>query len=1147
MSSPNLQVLREGKMRHKPARNKRFKRFKRGYVVLTTQALQVASKAGGKLRAVLPLTRARAAFHRSHPARFELGSEIAGVIRVAASGLRLFDVGRSARNGLVPALDIPLSNLHRVHHVGSSLSIRYMAADNLVAVIFHVAYAVGKTIVRLLRKLVEAELDSARKPFAVALQPEGPFDKRLVVTSTGLTLQRVNTSRLLSPVSAAATIREAQRRRTAADRAIAKASKKQTRSSRKLRIRKLRKSSKSHKSTASSPDPTPVPPMLSVTAPDSGPSSVEWSDDDNGDGSGADGALSPSKSAFGDLSELSSAGEGSDDNDAGVGAIISHGRGQAPVEFTVHELVHGDNGWLSLQSLSWGELSEIRRIAHDGIALMLHSGTSYVIYFEAPEALDGALDVIETASAASLTTTEASVGLHRSIDDYLDALAMSASFSRSMLFDSAEASSVRDESDEASSAGSGSGFSSDALWDVSDDGLDLHSLATPLKITQRKATRTGVSWDDVGAALDVGAVGRSDAHFEAVPHANAELDSGSCPALAEMPAHEGISDVAVQRRLWIRRVFDGWFGVATSRRGGARVAEELAFSVLYSKYSQGLIHDRIYDFGYTAAFFMLFQIMGWFHFGISWAILGAGAWFLTEMRRREIRERKMEVFAMRAFRNLAFDDPIMQALLNIPNAVDRILPPWVSSPHVHQVEWLNIIVEKMWPYLHVAIEDAIVEKVTPLFEKRPSVVSEVGFASCDFGTIPFLLTGLEIHDSEAEEVLLDLDFRWAGNPDLALWLKAKGVPLTVRFTDFQLYGTFRIGLKPLMQQLPGFGAISVSFAKKPVVDFNLSAGAVSVTHLPGVSAWLNKFIRQHVVATMVWPQKIIKELYSTVEVERAFINDFVPRGAVVVVVHSATSLRKADFFSSDPYASISIDGVNKPQRTRVIKHKTSPVWEERLEFAVPDIAGKRMYVDIFDSDRGINSDDLLGRSEFDIFSLTAYQTVRVSEPLQLAKKGSVTYSVQWCPFWGHPEFRLPPGGVEPSEKYSGILFCHIKKATALAWASSQLWAVASVGHESESTAVSSKANGNKPVWDHKLTLRVDDWRSDVLRVDLFQKTGRKKKKTTATPAGSVKIQVSAVSAGIEGHVLERAFQLDEVAQGAVHLRLIFVSRWGLHA
>lgn len=52
-----------------------------------------------------------------------------------------------------------------------------------------------------------------------------------------------------------------------------------------------------------------------------------------------------------------------------------------------------------------------------------------------------------------------------------------------------------------------------------------------------------------------------------------------------------------------------------------------------------------------------------------------------------------------------------------------------------------------------------------MFE-RPGFISKLRFEQLTLGTIPPIITGVRVQKSSAEEIVLDLDLKFAGNPNV---------------------------------------------------------------------------------------------------------------------------------------------------------------------------------------------------------------------------------------------------------------------------------------------------------------------------------------------------------------------------------------------
>lgn len=101
------------------------------------------------------------------------------------------------------------------------------------------------------------------------------------------------------------------------------------------------------------------------------------------------------------------------------------------------------------------------------------------------------------------------------------------------------------------------------------------------------------------------------------------------------------------------------------------------------------------------------------------------------------------------------------------------------------------------------------------------------------------------------EIIMDLDLFYAGDCDISFALSG----LRGGIKDFQIHGTVRVIMKPLISQMPLIGGLQIFFLNNPNIDFNL-VGVVDLLDMPGLSDILRKIIVEQVAAIMVLPNKL---------------------------------------------------------------------------------------------------------------------------------------------------------------------------------------------------------------------------------------------------------------------------------------------------
>lgn len=126
-------------------------------------------------------------------------------------------------------------------------------------------------------------------------------------------------------------------------------------------------------------------------------------------------------------------------------------------------------------------------------------------------------------------------------------------------------------------------------------------------------------------------------------------------------------------------------------------------------------------------------------------------------------------------------------------------------------------------------------------------------------------------------------------------------------SDMAVSGTLRVILSPLLPEIPGFGAATISLMRPPVVKFHLDFGAAfggSYT-AKAIVAWLDPFLRSTVTGMLVWPRRIVVPILGeeiTGPLDDLFLRH---KGAFQIDIVSAKDLPRMDVVGKgDPYVEI---------------------------------------------------------------------------------------------------------------------------------------------------------------------------------------------------------------------------------------------------
>ncbi|KAH9671523.1 synaptotagmin-3 [Citrus sinensis] len=265
------------------------------------------------------------------------------------------------------------------------------------------------------------------------------------------------------------------------------------------------------------------------------------------------------------------------------------------------------------------------------------------------------------------------------------------------------------------------------------------------------------------------------------------------------------------------------------------------------------------------------------------------------------------------------------------------IPLWVKHPDYDRIDWLNKFVSDLWPYLDKAICSTARSNLEPIFAEYIGkyCIRSIDFKTLTLGTLPPIIHGIKVCETNENELILEPAVRWAGNPNITLALKFFSLQITVQLLDVQIRAAPRIVLKPLVPAFPCFAGIAVSLMEKPEVDFGLKLvgdkpGSIygsSLNHEKISRKCLNELretIRNQISALYLWPQTLeIPILDGSLGAIKK------PVGILHVKVIRAIRLLKMDIFgASDPYVQLSLSGERIPAKKTSVKMKTlNPEWK----------------------------------------------------------------------------------------------------------------------------------------------------------------------------------------------------------------------------
>ncbi|KAK9512888.1 hypothetical protein O3M35_001203 [Rhynocoris fuscipes] len=318
------------------------------------------------------------------------------------------------------------------------------------------------------------------------------------------------------------------------------------------------------------------------------------------------------------------------------------------------------------------------------------------------------------------------------------------------------------------------------------------------------------------------------------------------------------------------------------------------------------------------------------------------------------------------------------------------LPAWVVFPDVERVEWLNKIVNQVWPNIN-RYGNVLSKAIQKSFKKSKIIIEHVRV-----GTISPRIEGVKVYDKNVarNELIIDLNISYVGDCHIAFTFGGFSGGLK----DFTVQGTLRVVLKPLIDTVPFVGGLQLYFLKKPTVDFGVD-GVADLLDIGGLSERFKEKLMKKVSSMMVLPNKLSINIHHSVPTRIMRFPD--PQGVLRVHVVEAKELMKKDVGmfgqgKSDPYAIISLDS-KQISLTKTINNTLNPKWDYWCEFFVEAESGQYLTVFVFDKDK-TGKDDSLGSTKIEVHYVMEKGEVDTWIPLKEATTGMIHLRMTWLQF-----------------------------------------------------------------------------------------------------------------------------------------------------
>ncbi|CAN1157751.1 Calcium-dependent lipid-binding protein, partial [Linum perenne] len=297
-------------------------------------------------------------------------------------------------------------------------------------------------------------------------------------------------------------------------------------------------------------------------------------------------------------------------------------------------------------------------------------------------------------------------------------------------------------------------------------------------------------------------------------------------------------------------------------------------------------------------------------------------------------------------------------------------PEWISFPVFEQVKWMNKKLGKLWPYVADAATMVVKESVEPLLEEyRPPGITSLKFSKFSMGTVPPKIEGIRVQSLKKGQVIMDIDFRWCGDPSIILGVEAAMVAsIPIQLKDLEMYSVIRV-IFQLSEDIPCISAVVVALLSepKPKIEYVLKAVGGSLTAIPGLSDMIDDTVNTIVTDMLQWPHRIVVPI-GGVPVDTSDL-ELKPQGKLTVTLVKANDLKNKEMIGkSDPYVVLYIRPVFKV-KSNVVENNLNPVWNQTFELIAEDKETQSIILEVFDKD--IGQDKRLGIVKIPLIDLEA--------------------------------------------------------------------------------------------------------------------------------------------------------------------------------
>lgn len=413
------------------------------------------------------------------------------------------------------------------------------------------------------------------------------------------------------------------------------------------------------------------------------------------------------------------------------------------------------------------------------------------------------------------------------------------------------------------------------------------------------------------------------------------------------------------------------------------------------------------------------------------------------------------------------------------------IPPKHLSDKENAV-WLNEIISRSWSAIEGLTRNILMETVEPeLQQMLPVSLKSLHFEKFELGNKPPYIGNIISYscqkNSRPSEFMMDVDVFYHGDAQVKFTVKN----VKIGITDFQIHGTLRIILKPLLHCEPIVGGVTVFFLKRPQIAFNLT-NLLNLLEFPGLKKTLRQIVSDVIAKNVVLPNRIAIPLAGVVD--PSDLQYPIPEGVLRVHLVEARGLVDSDSSligsgSTDPYAVLEVGA--QTFRTTRKKNDSSPVWQETFEAFVDNCEGQELQICLYDHDIA-SKDTKIGEVNFKICSVVEVGALDIWMPLEKTRQGRVHLKLDWYTLSSDPthfrDSKAPESVAVLIVKLINVANLPSRKKSILA---RKIHCAVSVG---ETTLSSTCATGEELTWKQSMRFLLTDPHEEA-RIEVMEGDG----------------------------------------------------------